>query len=414
MKQRKMIMLTVVLICCMLAACSRNANVNNGITTPSTSASPSIEPTSSPEPTDPIKDQIANMSLDEKIGQMVIVGLDGTIMQAEAKKMIDNYHVGGFILYKDNIADAPQTLALLNQLKAQNKTNQAPLWLSIDQEGGKVSRMPDEFMKLPAALEIGKKNNTQYTHQIGLALGNMVHALGFNMDFAPVLDINSNPKNPVIGNRSFGTNPDTVIKHAIETMTAIQSTGVAAVVKHFPGHGDTSVDSHLELPVVHKSLKELKSFELLPFIEAAEQNADAVMIAHLLIPSIDNQNPASLSKKIITDLLRDELHYDGVVITDDMTMGGITKHNDIGDAAVRSVLAGTDILLVGHDYKQQTAVLEALKKSVTDGAVSVSRLDDSIYRNLKLKMKYELNDSAVKSIDVKAINEQIKAALASK
>lgn len=363
------------------------------------------------EDIDPIKEKIAGMTIDEKIGQMVIVGLKGTSIQARALKMIESYHIGGFILYKENIAGANQTMTLLNQLKAANISNTAPLWLSVDQEGGKVSRMPDEFIELPKAQQVGMVNQRSYTRQIGLALGKEVHSLGFNMDFAPVLDINSNPNNPVIGDRSFGSDQQTVVRHGIETMKAIQSEQVAAVVKHFPGHGDTSVDSHLDLPVVYKTLKELQSFELLPFEEAIKQNADAIMIAHLLIPQIDKQNPASLSRKIITNLLRETLKFNGVVITDDMTMGGITNHYDIGEAAIKSVQAGSDILLIGHDYEKQVSVLQALKKSTDNGILTEETLDRSVYRILRLKAKYNLKDDPVTSIDVETLNRKIEAAL---
>ncbi|MDQ8735312.1 beta-N-acetylhexosaminidase [Paenibacillus sp. LHD-38] len=412
--------LALLMIC---SGCSQN-NTSEPITTsPNPSSSPSAQPTiqptvaPTPEPTetvDPLKEKIANMTLDEKIGQMVLVGIEGTTMQANASEMLDKYHVGGFILYKENIADASQTLKLLNQLKKKNIRNPAPLWLSIDQEGGKVSRMPSEFTKIPPAAEVGRADQLAYTRKIGEALAAEVRALGFNMDFAPVLDINSNPNNPVIGNRSFGSDSETVMKHGIETMKAIQSKQVAAVVKHFPGHGDTSVDSHLELPVVNKTLADLEAFELLPFVEAIHQDADAIMIAHLLIPKIDKNYPASLSKTMITDLLRVDLGYDGVVITDDMTMGGITDHFDVGEAAVRSVQAGSDIILIGHDYQTQISVLKALKLSARDGIISKDTLDKSVYRILSLKEKYKLQDKSIEAIDVKAVNQQINAALQAK
>ncbi|WP_339209135.1 beta-N-acetylhexosaminidase [Paenibacillus sp. FSL K6-3182] len=420
MIKKAVTLLTLLIIC---SSCS----TGNTSTSPSPTISPSDQPTimPSPKPTDrstdkpaeqndPLKQKIANMTLDEKIGQMVIVGLEGTSMDKQAKELIEKYRVGGFILYKDNMNDAAQILKLLNQLKETNQKNQTPLWLSVDQEGGKVNRMPEEYIKLPPPAEVGKAGNTDYTFQIGQALGEEVRSIGFNMDFAPVLDINSNPKNPVIGNRSYGTNAETVITHGLETMKAIQSKQVAAVVKHFPGHGDTSVDSHLDLPVVNKSLAELKAFELLPFVEAIQQDTDAIMIAHLLIPKIDKDYPASLSKKMISKLLREELGYEGVVMTDDMTMGGITEHFDVGKAAVTSILAGSDIILIGHDYKTQLSVLQSLKKSARDGVISRDMLDKSVYRILRLKEKYKLEDKTLPSIDVKAVNLQIKAAIQSK
>lgn len=412
MNKKTTSLLILLLISSLLVSCS--SFVITGIPRHQASTNPTVKPTVSPDPSDPIKEKIAGMSIDEKIGQMVLVGLEGTTMQANALEMIETYRIGGFILYKDNISDAPQTVAMLNQLKAANHSNAAPLWLSIDQEGGKVSRMSADFKRFPPAGQIGLVNQSMYSRQIGLSIGEALQALGFNMDFAPVLDINSNPQNPVIGSRSYGADPQTVIKHGITTMKAIQSKQVAAVVKHFPGHGDTSVDSHLELPVVKKSLNELLSFELLPFMEAIKLDTDAIMIAHLLIPYIDEQYPASQSKKIITDLLRKTLKFEGVVITDDMTMRGITKHYDIGEAAVRSVLAGCDILLVGHDYNQQVAVLQALKKNTENGTLSAVNLDRSVYRILHLKSKYNLQDHIVENVDVSSVNQQIEAALGSR
>jgi beta-N-acetylhexosaminidase len=350
------------------------------------------------EPQDPIQLQIDQMTLVEKIGQMVIVGLEGTSMQANAKEMIESYKIGGFILYKNNITDAVQASILLNQLKGTNYSNIAPLWLSVDQEGGRVSRLPESFPKIPSAEDIGRKDQPEYSYQVGQQLAEDIRSLGFNMNFAPVLDINSNPNNPVIGSRSFGTEPQIVIRHGIQTMKGIQSKQVVPVVKHFPGHGDTSVDSHLELPVISKSIDELQAFELLPFADAIKQQADAIMIAHLLIPQIDEHSPASLSDKIIRQLLRAQLQFDGVVITDDMTMGGITNHYDIGEAAVKSVSAGSDIILVGHNYNQQITVLRALKQSAEDGRLKMKAIDDSVYRIIRLKLKYNLKDSPVETV----------------
>lgn len=419
MPKQLALVFTLFCLCSLLVSCSAANNSGTGAFAPPlaspVAASPSAEspvPAPTSEPVDLIKEQVNRMTVDEKIGQMVIVGLEGTTMQADAEEMIETYHIGGFILYKDNMTDAPQTLSLLNQLKKKNLSNTAPLWLSVDQEGGKVSRMPADFVKLPTARDVGRVNDPAYSYQIGQALGAVLHALGFNMDFAPVLDINSNPKNPVIGDRSYGTDAQVVIRHGLEVMKGIQSGQVAAVVKHFPGHGDTAIDSHLELPVVSKSLSELEQFELQPFMEAIKQNADAVMVAHLLIPNIDDTYPASISDKIITSLLRERLGYEGVVITDDMTMGGITNHYDIDEAAVRSIKAGSDILLIGHHYDQQISALRALKTSIEDGTLTTEQLDDSVYRILSLKAKYKLKDEPVNSIDLDAVNSQINQALA--
>ncbi|WP_424765519.1 beta-N-acetylhexosaminidase [Paenibacillus sp. sgz302251] len=403
MQKTLTLLLTFLMLGALLISCGKDASSGN--------MQPSPQPIEVPEPNDPIKDRIAEMSIDEKIGQMLLVGLEGTTVNSESRMLIEDKHIGGFILYKDNMTDSSQIAALLNELKDANRVNKAPLWLSVDQEGGKVNRLPEQYAKLPTAEQIGRMNNSEYSFQIGAVIGEALHSLGFNMNFAPVLDINSNPLNPVIGNRAFGDTPQRVIQHGMETMKGLQSKQVAAVVKHFPGHGDTSIDSHLDLPVVKKSISELENFELLPFKEAIKQHTDAIMIAHLLIPKLDEKYPASLSKKIMTDLLRNTLQYEGVIITDDMTMGGITEHFDIGEAAVRSVQAGSDILLIGHDYDLQMTVIKALKKSVDEGVLTEDMLNKSVYRILRLKEKYKLQDTPVNHVDVQAVNRQIEAAL---
>lgn len=363
--------------------------------------------------TDPIEEQVRSMTLEEKIGQMVIVGLDGYTMDENARSMINNYHVGGFILFGAgaNVKNSRQLLALINSLKNTNLKNKAPLFISVDEEGGRINRMPGEFKKLPTNDAIGKMNNAGLSYKIGGVLAEEIKAFGFNVDFAPVLDVNSNPKNPVIGDRSFGADVNVVSRLGVKTMKGIQAGGVIPVVKHFPGHGDTSVDSHIGLPVIYNDMKRLKSLELIPFEYAIKNGADAVMIAHILLKKIDPLYPASLSKTIITDLLRKQLNFGGVIITDDMTMGAIVKNYDIGDAAVRSVNAGSDIVLVCHDRSNEVAVLGALKKAVEDGIILEKRIDKSVYAILKLKYKYKLADNIINSIDVKKINNKISTVL---
>ena len=231
------------------------------------------------------------------------------------------------------------------------------------------------------------------------------------MNFAPVLDINSNPNNPVIGNRSFGNTADLVSRLGIATMKGIQSENVIAVVKHFPGHGDTATDSHLELPRVNKTLQELEQLELIPFQQAIQEGADVVMIAHILLPEIDATNPSSMSEVIISDILRSQLGYDGVVITDDMTMQAITDHYDIGVAAVQSVKAGSDIVMVAHDYNNAIAVFESINAAVENGEISEERIDESVIRIIQLKEKYQLNDNQFKDIDVNALTNKYKHVL---
>lgn len=358
----------------------------------------------------PISEVISKMSLEDKIGQMILAGVSGTTMDANAKQLISQLHVGGIIFYKYNFDTPAQTVQLVNQLKAKNSSS-LPLLLGVDQEGGRVTRLPGGLVNFPPNKQIGQVNNPDFSYKVGTLLGHEVKEFGLNLDFGPVLDINSNPTNPVIGDRSFGNNPKIVSRLGIQTMKGIQSQNVIPTIKHFPGHGDTSVDSHLELPVVNKSLKELKELELIPFERAIDQGADVVMVAHILLPELDKNNPASMSKAVMTDLLRKQLSFTGVIITDDMTMGAITEHFDIGKAAVESVKAGCDIILVGHGYNNVEKIISSLKAAVQNGEISEQRLNESIERIIQLKRKYNINDTKVENPNINEINNSINSLL---
>lgn len=358
---------------------------------------------------DSITQKVEAMSLDAKIGQMLLVGIEGTKLDAQAKEMISEDQIGGIILYKDNISTLKDMVGLINDLKKSNNDNPVPLFMSVDQEGGKVSRMPDEFAVIPSNATVGAAQSADSAETMGKLLGREVLSAGFNMNFAPVLDINSNPDNPVIGDRSFGSTESTVSSLGIAEMNGIASAGVIPVVKHFPGHGDTAVDSHLELPIVNKTAAQLAKLEWLPFQKAIQAQADVVMVAHILFPKLDSEKPASLSQEIIGKLLREEMGFQGVVITDDLTMGAITDHYTLEAAAVDTVLAGSDILLVAHEYENEEAVRKALLESVKDGSIAESRIDESVYRILALKDKYQLKDSPVDVPDLSELNRDIKA-----
>ncbi|MBM7586898.1 beta-glucosidase-like glycosyl hydrolase [Bacillus pakistanensis] len=356
-------------------------------------------------------EMISDMSLNEKIGQMVIAGISGTKINQSTKTLINQYKVGGIIFYGDNLESPQQVVQLLNQIKSENKQNRLPLLLSVDEEGGRVSRLPGNLLDLPTNKEIGKINNPEFSYEIGTLLGEELKEFGFNLDFAPVLDVNSNPNNPIIGDRSFGNNADLVSKLGIQTMKGIQSQNIIPVIKHFPGHGDTSVDSHLNLPKVNKSLEDLKKLEIIPFKNAIDNGAEVVMVAHILLPKIDATFPSSMSDEIITNILRKQLDFNGVVITDDMTMKAITNHYDIGQAAIESVKAGSDIILVAHDYNQILSTMDALKAAVKNGEISEERINASVDRIIQLKMNYEIINEKVEGINIKVLNQSIKNVL---
>lgn len=372
------------------------------------------DPKESPIQTDDGKDGVSNliseMSLDEKIGQLFIVGFQGIAPDNALMELIRQKHIGGVILFKRNIKD-PEKLYSLNNLikKINSNNNKVPLFISVDEEGGRISRMPGQVKKLPSAKSIGEINSINLSNDLGSLLALQTKAFGFNMDFAPVLDIWSNPQNTVIGDRAFGTTPETVVKNGIQVMQGIRDGGVIPVVKHFPGHGDTIVDSHVGLPAVDYDMGRLKSFEWVPFQSAIEKQADAVMISHILMTKIDPENPATLSKTIITDILRKQMGFDGVVITDDMTMGAIENNYNIGDAAVKSLIAGSDIVLVCHGYEKQLEAISAVKAAVNDGLISEERIIESVYRILMLKEKYHLSDQPTAAADLEDINKKIEA-----
>lgn len=357
-----------------------------------------------------INKMIEQMSIDEKVGQLLFAGITGTTVTEETKILINEYKVGGIILFANNLDNPEQSIQLLNQIKIENEEKILPLFLGVDQEGGRVERLPD-LIKLPTNQEIGTKNNEQLSYEIGELLGKQLHAFGFNLNFAPVLDVNSNPNNPVIGDRSFGDNPEVVSKLGVQSMQGMQSQHIISVIKHFPGHGDTDVDSHVKLPLVDKSLEKLKTLELVPFEKAIEAGADVIMTAHILLPQIDDTFPASMSEKVITGMLREELEFDGIVITDDMTMQAITAHFDIDEAAVESVKAGTDIILMAHGYDELVSVFNRLKEAVLSGEITEERINKSLQRIVRLKWKYGIEDQRVNTIDIEGLNELMEEML---
>ncbi len=388
--------------------------------TPSTAPTPAPTPTPEPTPTpDPVAEALAAMTTEEKVGQLLVAGILGTEPGEDAVQAIQDYQVGGIILFGRNVESADQLVALTNGLKALNG-DYVPLFLCVDQEGGRVDRMPPEVDRTPGAGQVGESLSQE---DAGAAYGALLSAecaaFGFNLDFAPSLDIWSNPENTVIGDRAFGVEWESVSAFGFHAVGAMEEAGtVIPVVKHFPGHGDTSVDSHVDLPVVDKTLDELWQSELVPFDMAlsgeywGEQKMDpapAVMVAHILMTQIDPDLPASLSPAVVTGLLRQEMGYKGVVCTDDLTMAAISDTYGMGEAAVLAVEAGCDLLLVCHEADNLTAAREALLAAMDSGRISMERLDESVYRILSLKGEYSLTNDPVGQPDIDSLNAQIQA-----
>ena len=422
MTKRMLLAVLLLIVFALPAGCQKQG----GEPTQPTAPAPTILPTPTPEPSptptpDPVGEALAGMTVEQKAAQLLVAGIEGTEPGEDAVQAIQGYQVGGVILFGRNVESAEQLAALTNGLKELNG-DYVPLFLCVDQEGGRVDRMPPEVTDLPSALDFGSiadpEARMDACFTLGQTLAAQCAAFGFNMDFAPSLDIWSNPENTVIGDRAFGTDAATVTGAANETALGILSGGVIPVAKHFPGHGDTAVDSHTALPVVDKTLEDLWQSELVPFDmvlsgqfwgEPVMEPTPAVMVAHILLSQIDPDNPASLSPEVVTGLLREEMGYEGVVCTDDLTMGAISNTYGMGEAAVLAVEAGCDLLLVCHGADNLAAAHAALVDAVDSGRISMERLDESVYRVLSLKAVYGLSNAPVEAPDIKALNDRIAA-----
>jgi beta-N-acetylhexosaminidase len=297
-------------------------------------------------------------TLREKIGQMLMVGCQGKSLGREEQSIIRRCGFGGFILFGDNCRDPGQMVSLCRSL--WESATARPPFIAIDQEGGRVHRLPCPFTHFPAAQWIGTKADPNIAYQAGRATAAELALVGINLDFAPVLDVNSNPTNPVIGDRSFAANPAQVIESAEPWIRGLRDGGIIPCGKHFPGHGDTDKDSHIDLPVVDKSLNELRAVEFPPFIHACQDRIESLMTAHVVYPALDSKFPATLSHRIVTELLRQQWGYEGVVFSDDMEMRAISDHYGEEEAVALCVRAGVNMLLYGHELPRALRAFEFL------------------------------------------------------
>ena len=328
------------------------------------------------------------MSLQDKLGQLFMVGFEGTTPSREVTRLVATTRVGGVILFRRNIDDPPQVWALTRVL--QRSAPKAPLFIAVDQEGGRVSRLPPPFTQFPPAAVLGKRNSFDLTYGVGEAMGREMAAVGINMDMAPVLDVNTNVANPVIGDRAFGDSPIVVEEHGLAMIVGLQDRRVIACAKHFPGHGATSADSHLELPEVKASLRQLERIHLRPFEHAIANRLAAVMTAHVRYPALDPALPATLSKKVLTGLLRRAMGFEGLVITDDLEMKAISSRYDPAASALKAFHAGADILLFCRDTEAPRQAIEAMTQAVRRGRLSEGRIDQSLERILRMKERFLL------------------------
>jgi beta-N-acetylhexosaminidase len=312
-------------------------------------------------------------------GQLIMIRLFGTELDAGTAAFIRANAVRGACLFRQNMTDAAQLTGFNAALLEAMGSNAL---IALDQEGGAVVRslwVPPP----PSAMALGAADDPALAKEVGAAVARAVKAMGFNWNFAPVLDLNNNPRNPVIAERSFGADPMRAAELAMAWMDGSESEGVACCVKHFPGHGDTHVDSHRDLPLVDKPMAELERFEFAPF-RAAAPHAPAVMTAHIVYPALDPHNPATMSRAILTDLLRDKMGYQGVIITDGMDMHAIAHRYSAGQAAVNALVAGADMVMAIGSRETQEETLEAIAAAIADGRLTMQAVRARLARLDKL------------------------------
>lgn len=328
-------------------------------------------------------DQIVeSMSQTEKLGQMVMIGIQGTKVDDDSLYMLNQYHMGGVILFDRNMENPEQVKQLTSDLQAQSN-EKVPLFIGIDEEGGDVVRMAEKLTPPPSQKEIGATGDIEQAKTWAIKTAKSLKDMGINVNFAPVADVGSNDK------RSYSTDTNTVIDFVRAATKSYQQENIIYSLKHFPGIGKGRVDSHVDSSSIDVAKEVLMTEDIIPFktiIDENDPNDYFILVSHLKYPALDEEYPASLSSKIMTDLLRNELGYKGIIITDDMEMGAVANHNDFRSIGVKAVKAGADIVLVCHEYEHQQEVYLGLLDAVNSGEISQERIDESVKRIIKVKL----------------------------
>jgi beta-N-acetylhexosaminidase len=370
----------------------------------SATAAPEPKPTQDPQ----IAALLAKMPLEDKVGQMLMYGFEGAVTSDSWRPLLVEDRVGGLVLLNSNINGPGELADFSRQVQSVSTEQGLPFGalLAVNEEGGEVLALGVPFTQFPSAATVGRAASPELARKLGTAIGEEMRAVGLNMDLAPVLDVQGDPPSPPIIGRSFGSDPGLVAKVGVAFIQGLREAGIIATAKHFPGHGSAPADSHEVLPVDGRDQQTLRGTDITPFAAAIRANVEAVMTSHVSYPALDNQvvQPATLSSQIVSGLLRDELGFDGVVITDSLTMGAITNTQSAADAAVDAVLAGVDIVLVPGTEDIQDQVRRALLDAVADGTISLERLNQSVERILRMKKQYNLGE--VPALDLSAIGSE--------
>ena len=340
---------------------------------------------------------LESMTLEEKAAQIFFVtpeditGVDTATVAGDAtRQALETYPVGGIVYFSKNILEPEQTRSMLgNTWEYSQEVMKIPVWLGVDEEGGQVARVAEnpqfQVTRYDSMRSIGDTGDPEQAYEAGETIASYLKDLGFNMDFAPDADVISNPQNTVIGDRSFGTDPDLVGEMTADAVAGFQDQGISACIKHFPGHGQTEGDTHEGYAYTEKTLEEMRNSDLIPFQKGIKAGTDFVMVSHISAPNAVSQDlPASLSSEFITDLLRGKMGYDGIIITDAMNMGAITDRYDSAQAAVMAFQAGADMILMPEDFQ---SAYEGILQAVNSVTISEERLDQSVMRILETKLE---------------------------
>jgi beta-N-acetylhexosaminidase len=324
------------------------------------------------------------------VGQLAIVGFDGHQIPSDVRTLAREFDLGGVIFFARNV-DSPEQVADLSR-ESQDLADELPLWVSVDQEGGRVARLKRPFTEWPPMMTLGRAGaplSDTLAERFAKALAAELHAVGISLDYTPVLDVLTNPKNPVIGDRALAERAEDVARIGTVIIRTLQAAGIAACGKHFPGHGDTSVDSHLELPVIEHPPDRLEAVELVPFQAAIAAGVASIMTAHILIPALDDERPATLSPRIVDGLLKKTLGYQGLVLSDDLEMKAISGRYGHSDATVQAIEAGCDaVLMCAPKPAEQIAALEAVIYAVEQGRLPLKRVEDALTRHRRVKERF--------------------------
>jgi beta-N-acetylhexosaminidase len=322
-----------------------------------------------------------------RVGQLALVGFAGSSIPRDLRLFAREFDLGGVVLFARNIEAPEQISDVAREVEAL--ADELPLWVSTDQEGGRVARLKAPFTVWPAMTTLGRSGDAGLAERFARALATELKAVGISLDFTPVLDIETNRASPVIGDRALSERAEEVARLGAVIIRTLQAGGIAACGKHFPGHGDTSTDSHHDLPVVEHPPDRIERVELVPFKAAVEADVASIMTAHILIPAIDDQRPATLSPRIVDAMLKRSLGYHGLVMTDDLGMQAISRRYGTGDAAVAAIGAGCDaVLLCDPDYGGQVEAMEAIIHAVEDGTLPLKRVQDAMARHRRVKERF--------------------------